>query len=81
MRRVSQRFVNALHREIDRIGGNWPAVESELDQFEHSELYRRGLCREFERRWHHRPNNNELVKFFYRFVRQRARMFRCFTRS
>ena len=81
MRLISQKFVDGLHCEVTRIEGNWPAVRSEIEQFENSERYRRGLRQEFERRWHHPPSDTELKKYFFRLARQRARMFRWFTRS
>lgn len=76
MRQISQKFVQALHTEVERVEGDWTAAQSELLQYASSKAYRRGLVLEFRRQRHHTPDSAELIRFLFEFARRRARVFR-----
>lgn len=76
MRKLQARTIEALYQEVHRVGGDEASAVSELNQFQQSLYYRRGLRRDFEQRYHRKPGWAELVKYWFLFTRRRARTFR-----
>lgn len=80
MKKLQTRTIECLRQQVDDTHGDWSAAESEVSQFQQSIPYRKGLRRAFLERYHHRPNWEELVKFWYCFALRRAKCFRSFQR-
>ena len=79
MRQLKPETVDALKKEVHRVGGDWPAARSEIIDFETSPAYREGLRRQFFYEHGHQPNWSELVKQFFRLAISRSKCFSSFS--
>lgn len=76
MRQLQARTVDALYVEVRRVRGDEASARSELSQFQQSKPYRRGLIKEFIRKFHRQPKWHDLVRFWFVFTIHRSRIFR-----